>query len=288
MHAFLLLLFSIALIIADHENRSFHRLRQSSEIVTLPLFYTVDIPVRAVESVVSRVETRENLLKENTKLKAENSLLQAKVQQMIAVESDNKALLQLLQTSSKTGGKVLEANIVAISIDPFIHEIVLGKGSTDGVFVGQPVVDASGVMGQIVATDSLVSRVMLITDAKSEIPVQDSRSGVRAIAVGDPGNNLLHLQDVPQTADFKQGDMLITSGLGGRYPFGYPVAKITSIIVNPNDRFSDIYAQPLAHLDRSRLVLLIWPSQPGKKLIETQTIMPDKKASSVGGKHAKK
>lgn len=272
---------SVALMFADHTNRFFHRAREKATVVTLPAVYAVDLPVRAVESVVSNVRTRASLQKENTKLKAQNALLQSQIQKMITLETDNKALLALLQSSIQAGGnKVLEAYVIAVSEAPFQHELVVNKGQGDGVFEGQPVLDEDGVLGQVVAVDPLVSRVMLITDGQSAVPVQDQRSQDRAIAIGQPETGLLSLQDVPQTADFKEGDILLTSALGGHYPYGYPVAKIVSVEQDPNERFSQIIAKPLAHLNRSRLVLLVWPNNRALKQAAQAVLNPKPKESA--------
>jgi len=245
----------------DHDVAWFHKARSEATIAIVPLEYMVDLPIRAVNSAMTDVTSRSALIKQNATLKTELALLQGKMQQMLAIKSDNQALLQLLQSSAKADGHILEAQIIAVALDPFEHQLVIDKGETDHVFVGQPVLDAYGVMGQVVQTSLVTSRVMLITDSQSAIPIQDSRSGFRAVAYGDAQSSLLLLKGVPQTADFKAGDLLIASGLGDRYPFGYPVAQITKIANNPDSHFSRIWATPLAHLNRTRLVLLVWPDK---------------------------
>ena len=252
---------SVLLLLLDHSSSWFHHARNEAEVLVVPLEYTVDLPIRAASSAITDVTSRSSLIEENAALKAELALQQGKMQELLATKSDNKALLQLLQSSDKVGGRVLEAQIIAVALDPFEHELVVDKGSTANVFVGQPVLDAYGVMGQVVQTSLLTSRVMLITDSQSAIPVQDSRSGFRAIAYGDAQTSSLSLKGVQQTADFKVGDLLIASGLGERYPFGYPVAKITQVVNQPDNHFSTILATPLAHLSRTRLVLLVWPNK---------------------------
>jgi rod shape-determining protein MreC len=261
LRTFIWLLLSIVFIVADRESLLFHHLREKTEIAVWPLAYVADAPVALYDSVAANVSSRSALLQENTLLKSKLVFLQAKVQKMLALETDNKELLQLLQSSAGMASKMLEAVIVAISPDPFIHQVIIDKGTQQAVYEGQPVLDAHGIMGQVIQTDLLSSRVMLLTDSQSAIPVQNSRNGVRAIAVGDAQNNLLRLKAVPETADFKQGDLLIASGLGGRYPFGYPAAKIVSVSRQPNERFSLIYARPMAQLNRTRLVLLVWPKK---------------------------
>lgn len=273
------------MIFFDHKSQLFHRFRQKLEVVSLPIFYSVDLPVRGVESVVSNVRTRESLIEENTKLHAQNALLKSQIQKMIALETDNKALMALLQSSIHAGGsKVLEAGVIAVSEAPFQYQIVIDKGESDQVYQGQPVLDQFGVVGQVIEAGPEVSRVMLITDGKSALPVEDARSQARAIAEGRPESGVLSLKDVPQTVDFKEGDLLVTSGLGGRFPYGYPVAKIVSVEQDPNDRFSQIIAEPLAHLNRERLVLLLWPNNASLNAA-AQKILSDDQAS--GGNNGK-
>ncbi len=142
-----------------------------------------------------------------------------------------------------------------------MHQVVLNKGSHDGVFIGQPVLDAAGVMGQVIQIGPYTSRVLLINDPHSGVPVQDARNGVRAIAVGDNYSGKVRLANVVQTTDIKEGDIFMTSGLGEHYPEGYPLGKVESVVKDPGLQFATITIEPSAHLDRSRQVLLIWPAK---------------------------
>ena len=259
LRAIIYIVIAILLMIADQQNHWFHKVREKANAVTLPIEYTVDWPIRFVESLVEDVETQSSLLKENQKLKAETQLLQSQVQKMLAIQSDNKQLRQLLESSAKAGGRVLQAQILAVSPDPFLHQFIIDKGTKQGVYQGQPVLDAYGVMGQVIQVGVLTSRVMLLTDNSSAIPVQDSRTGLRSIAEGDSDNSMMRLVNVTQTTSIKTGDLLITSGLGQRYPFGYPVGRVVSVEQKPGEHFLSILIQPTAHLNRSRLVLLVWP-----------------------------
>jgi rod shape-determining protein MreC len=246
-------------MIADSCNDSFHRARSSFSVIVVPIQYLVDFPIAAVNWVVDDISSQHHLIKENTKLQAEVSLLNAKLQKHYAIEFENQQLKALLQSSTKTVDKVSVAQLLAVAPSPFIRQVVLDKGSKHGVFVGQPVLDANGIMGQVIQVGSFTSLVILITDTKSAIPVQINRNGVRAIAVGDGALNVLKLKNVPNTTDIREGDVLITSGLGEHYPFGYPVGKIISIEHSSGEQFANITIAPAAHLSRSRLVLLVWP-----------------------------
>src|SRR5262249_27030613 len=157
-------------------------------------------------------------------------------------------------------GRLLVGQILDAALDPLNQEMVLDKGTDDGIFVGQPVLDAYGVMGQVIDTTAKTSRVLLISDGRSALPVQNNRNGMRAIVAGTGYANSLSLLHMPNTADVKVGDYLVTSGLGGRFPFGYPVGQIISIKKTSAERFALIEVRPAAHLDRSRMVVLVWPS----------------------------
>lgn len=242
--------------------------RSAISMPLAPLQYAVSLPMQFVNDLGTALSSHEALIKENQSLKEEELLLRAQVQRLLAIEAENNQLKSLLSSSAQVQGKVLVAQLLAISTDPFVNQVVVDKGSRNGVFVGQPVLDATGVMGEVIQVSPLTSRILLINDPRSGVPVQISRNGVRAIAVGDSYTAKLRLVNVPQTADVKEGDMLITSGLGENYPQGYPVGKITYVNKDPGLQFATIMVEPSAHLDRSRQVLLVWPN----KVIESQPV----------------
>ena len=248
-------------MIADHQNSAVHRIRSSLSIVISPIQYIVSLPINITNNIIGDFISQQTLLKDNTHLKAQLSILNAKLQKQFAIESENKQLRALLQSSAHIGRKVSEAQLLAVASNPFARQIILNKGSNDGVFVGQPVLDAHGIMGQVVQITLLTSRVMLITDTQSAIPVQISRNGIRAIAVGNSHLGLLTLAHVTDTTDIKTNDILITSGLGQKYPFGYPVGRVISVQHKPGEQFANILVKPSAYLNRSRLVLLVWPKE---------------------------
>ena len=163
-----------------------------------------------------------------------------------------------MQSSRQIKGKTLIAELLAVDSEPFVRQVVLNKGTRDGVYVGQPVIDASGVMGQVTEAGPITSRVILINDPHSGVAVQNARNGMRAMAVGDSYTGKLRLMYVPKTADIREGDIFITSGLGGHYPEGYPVGKVVTVKKDPASQFTDIYMQPSARLDNTRQVLLVW------------------------------
>ena len=204
-------------MVADCYNKTFHYWRENAELIVTPIEYTVNLPLEFVENLVTDLETQHSLIKENAELRARMLLLQAQIQQMLTIQSDNQQLKELLQASGRAGGRVLQAQILAISPDPYLDQIIIDKGRKQGVYQGQPVLDAYGIMGQVIQVGLFTSRVLLLTDNSSAIPIQDSRSGVRAIAVGNSRLNILVLPNVTQTEDIKEGDLLIASGLGIRF-----------------------------------------------------------------------
>ena len=217
---------------------------------------------------------QQSLLEQNQQLKKDKILLQAKLQKFQALEAENLRLRSLLDSSFKVGERVLIAELSAVELDPYRQQIVINKGSRSGVFSGQPVLDAHAVMGQVISTSPLSSTVLLITDASHALPVQVSRNGLRTVAVGTGEINKLNLPFLPRNADILPGDTLITSGLGGVFPPGYPVAKVAEVSQEAGQHFASINAIPLAHLDRSREVLLVWKiEQPA----ETSELEEDEK-----------
>jgi len=221
-----------------------------------PLQQAVDMPIYITEQVQLFFWDRLDLLDENTKLRQQHIYLQAQVQKLRALEAENQELRVLLQSVGLDKGSFFEARLIHINIDPFRHQILLNKGNENGVKVGQPVIDANGLVGLAVSVNQNSSRVLLLTDAGFAVPVQSVRSGERAIATGSGGGEM-RLNYVPRTADFIEGDQLVTSGIGGRFPAGYPVGVITSIQHDSSTQFTLIGVTPNAKLGQLRHVLLV-------------------------------
>ncbi len=245
-------------MVMDKRLETFASIRAALSLPLAPLQYIVSWPTTFIDNVKSAISTHDDLVNENLRLKAEQLLLRSQLQRLIAIESENNYLKALLQSSRQVKGKTLIAELLAVDFEPFVNQVILNKGTRDGVYVGQPVLDATGVMGQVIQAGPITSRVLLINDPHSGVAVQDARNGVRAVVVGDSYTGKLVLRYVPKTADIKVGDIFITSGLGDHYPEGYPVGKVISVKKDPAQQFAEIYLQPSAHLDSSRQVLLIW------------------------------
>jgi rod shape-determining protein MreC len=245
-------------MVMDKRMASFSSIRSALTLPVVPLQYAVTLPTHLIDTINSMVSSHARLLTENSMLKSEQLLLNSRLQRFTAIEAENNYLKSLLQSSRKVNGRTLIAELLAIASEPFVNQVTLDKGSREGVYVGQPVLDAHGVMGQVIETGLITSRVLLINDTRSGIAVQNVRSGIRAVAAGDNYSDRLHLMYVPKTADVRLGDMFLTSGLGDHYPEGYPVGKVISVTKDPAHQFAEIFLLPSAHLDTSRQVLLIW------------------------------
>lgn len=256
---------AIVFMILDKQTSAFIEVRNALSLPLVPLQYIVSWPVQLVDKLGATVSTHDALVKENLDLKSEQLLLRAQVQRLLAIESENNQLKALLRSATQVRGKILIAQLLSIDSDPFVNQVVLNKGSQDNVFIGQPVLDANGVMGQVIQVGPLTSRVLLINDPHSGVPVQVARNGIRSVAIGDSYSGKLKLANVTKTTDIKVGDILMTSGLGENYPSGYPVGKVTMVERDPGLPFADIFVEPNARLDRSRQVLLIWPNALGAK-----------------------
>src|SRR5690606_7922668 len=170
----------------------------------------------------------------------------------------NNELRRLLNSSEVLDDRVIVGEVVGVSPDPFSHEIIINKGESDGVTTGQAVLDAEGLMGQVIQTSQFTSRVLLVSDSSHAVPVEVVRNGLRSILLGNGETDELDLVHVPDTADIREGDMLVSSGLGGRFPRGYPVAEVSSIEKESGEPFVTIQAAPKARLNQSRLVLIVF------------------------------
>ncbi len=253
---------SLALMIVDHRQHHLESVRSLLSTVIYPLQYVADLPISFGYWVSETFATRSRLQEENRELHRENLLLQGRQQKLASLEAENMRLRDLLDSSFKIGDRVLVAELVAVDMDPYRHLVLLNKGSSSGIYKGQPVLHANAVMGQVVHVNRFTSSVLMITDASHALPIQVNRNGLRTIAIGTGHIDELELPNLPNNADIKVGDLLVTSGLGGRFPAGYPVATVTEIQREPGEPFARIKAQPSAHLERAREALLVWTLTP--------------------------
>jgi rod shape-determining protein MreC len=202
-------------------------------------------------------------------------ILQGRNQQMAALRAENVRLRSLLNSSTLLQSDVLVAELIGVVADRQRHLVILNKGARDGVFVGQPLLDADGLMGQIVQVSERSARALLITDVTHSVPLQVNRNAVRVIAEGTGLLDVLELRHVVATTDIEVGDLLVTSGLGGRFPAGYPVATVTSVERDPGQTFVRVVATPNAALNRSRHVLLVFSTRSGNEQPTAADVVPD-------------
>ncbi len=255
------LLFSLGMMIADYHYHKLDKVRMTISCVTTPIQYVVDAPVRFIGWARTLISSRLELIDENMQLRYKQTILEAELQRLSALKAENSQLKALLQTTTPSETKVMASEILAVEVSPARQVVVLNKGIREGVFVGQAVLDAKGVMGQIIDVGFMTSTVLLISDAKSAVPVRNNRTGERAILVGENEISSLALINLPKSSTIETGDLLVTSGLGGRYPEGYPVGLVTDVKNIPGEDFITVSVEPMASLNRSRLALLIWPSE---------------------------
>ncbi len=270
MRLLLLLLLSIILMTLDYRTNTVRSIRAGLSVIVYPVQYIVDLPGSFISWSANIFVSRETLQEENASLRTQNQILKAQLQKFTFIEAENVHLRELLQSSKRVGERMLIAELLSVALDPFRRQVVINKGSTnDELYVSQPLLDANGIMGKIVHIYPLTSTAILITDPDHSLPVQVARNGLRTIAVGTGSANQLELLYLPNNADIQVGDDLVTSGLGCIFPAGYPVARIIAVNTNPSLPFAEVLAEPTAKLDRSREVLLVWPSNAS--LPEMQT-----------------
>lgn len=243
----------------DHRQHHLEGIRAGISVLVYPLQYLVDLPFAIGGWMSENLTTRTTLLRENSELREKQLALQFKLQKFEALESENQRLRSLLQSSSRKWERVLIAELLQVDFDPSRQMVLLNKGENDDVFEGHPLIDAHGVLGQVVHVAPFSSSAILITDPSHAVPVQVNRNGLRTLAVGTGGDGMLDIPHMPNNTDIQVGDLLVTSGLGLRFPPGYPVATVSSIDIDPTRPYASITATPLAHLKRTREVLLVWP-----------------------------
>lgn len=291
MAAFVVL--SIGVMYADSRFDYLDRVRYTTAYVMTPIYWVADIPARISYWIDDVFVSQRDLIEENASLRQELLFARRELQLLASLASENSRLRALQEASQTVQGKVMTAEIINISSDPGSRRVLINRGAQHGVQPGQALLDAYGLMGQVVEVLPFTSWVMLITDSRHGTPVQVNRNGERAIARGsrDSGPQL-ELEYVPDTADIVIGDLLVSSGLGQRFPKNYPVAEVVNIRHDPGQPFATIKARPLAQLDRTRHVMLVIPDEmpaqtavlPGKAIDGRQ--VPSADAAGTGDQPA--
>ncbi|MCQ8102561.1 rod shape-determining protein MreC [Methylomonas sp. SURF-2] len=252
------ILASLALLVTDFRTPHLHPLRAVLSIATHPLQLLASLPGDNLKSISGTVLSYLELQKENRRLKETQLINAGKLLKLEALEKENIRLRVLLENSFRLGEQVLIAELLSVKLAPYEHTVVVNKGTRFGVHPEQPVLDANGIVGQVIRALPSSSEVMLITDPDHAIPVEVNRNGLRTIAFGTGLPNRLQLPFLAKNADIVPGDLLVTSGLGGVFPAGYPVAVVDKFETRPDKSFANIYATPKAQLETSREFLIVW------------------------------
>lgn len=256
-------LLAVVLMAMDHRGQYVSRARDLAQYAVEPVYYLVEWPVSALRNLFGQFQSQRSLRHENERLHRQLLGQQGRLQRMQTLVEENQRLRALFAGAESQPYDYLFAELLQVELDPFAHQVLIDRGSSDGVAVGQAVIDGLGVMGQVEDVHLHHSGVRLISDPSHALPVQINRTGLRTVAFGLGETHRLSLPNVPREADVREGDLVVTSGLGGRFPGGYPVAEITAIDREEGLTFARVEARPLAALDQGREVLLIRvPPQP--------------------------
>lgn len=249
---------SLALIVLDVRFDRVSFLRQSLSYLISPVQSLVSLPGEVMSWSTETFSERNELLENNRRARSQILILQQKVQQLSVLEAENERLRRLLDATARLETEVMTAELISVDPDPFTIQVIVNRGAQDGVYLGQAVVDAYGLFGVVVQVDSLTSRVALVADVNFAVPVYVNRNGIRSVVTGTGNLDLLEMEYMTNTADVQIGDLLVTSGLGGLFPEGYPVAEVESVEHDPGTAFASIKVKPLAHLGQSRSLLMVF------------------------------
>jgi rod shape-determining protein MreC len=246
------------LMVADHRQHHLAAIRDGIATLAYPIQWAAQAPVRAWNALRESAATKTHVEAENVKLAADNLVLRLKLLRFESLEQENERLRAIRESSARVVQRSLVAEIVQVDLDPFRQRVLINKGTRAQVFRGQAVIDANGIFGQVTRVGPYSAEIILISDPEHAIPVQVNRTGARSIALGTGRSGMLSLPYLPQNTDVIVGDLLVSSGLGGVYPPGYPVAKVTEVTRDSGQPLLAVQAEPLAGLDRDPEVLLVW------------------------------
>ncbi len=263
--AFALLLLSLLLMFLDHRDNHLDAVRNAISAAVYPMRVIVAAPVNLWAWASDLSKSKKELQTENSRLRAENLLTAARLQRLTSLEAENNRLRDFLEARRRVQDEVRVVAIMAVDANPFRHNIVLDLGSTQGVYAGQAIINADGIIGQVMEAGPLTSDAILISDPGHALLVEVNRNGLRTVAYGTGEFGRLDLPGLPNNADIRTGDLLVTSGLDGTFPPGYPVAVVDTVTRVPQEAFAEVTATPSAALDQMREVMLIWSAQRGEQ-----------------------
>jgi len=260
-------LLALALIIVDKRYDHLGKIRRLLSVVAYPVQIAVASPFEGWNWFKDSVSTRDALRADRTKLAAELRLAQFRLQRYEALEAETQRLRALRANTTAVTDRFVIGDVMDVDLDAFRERVLVDKGASDGIYVGQAVLDAGGVFGQVARIGQLTSEVILVSDAAHAIPVQVNRNGLRTVAVGTGDTSRLKLPYLPTSADVVAGDLLVTSGPGGGFPAGYPVGTVTEVKRDPAQSLADVEVRPAAALDRSRELMFVWLKPQAQELL---------------------
>jgi rod shape-determining protein MreC len=251
-------LLALGLIIVDKRYQNLAQIRRWLSVVVYPVQVAVASPFEGWDWFRESVTTRDALRADKARLEGELRLAQFRLQRFDALEAESERLRALRESTADVTDHFVIGKIMDVQLDAFRERVLVDKGAHDGIYVGQAVLDSGGVFGQVARVGQLTSEVILVSDAAHAIPVQINRNGLRTIAVGTGDTSRLKLPYLPTSADVVAGDLVLTSGLGGGFPAGYPVGTIAEVKRDPAQSLADVEVKPAAALDRSRELMFVW------------------------------
>ncbi|WP_434986034.1 rod shape-determining protein MreC [Vreelandella zhaodongensis] len=256
---FFCVLLAGVLMFVDQRFTRMEDIRAQMTMVVAPIQWVVSVPSDLLNWGALALSDQQALVDENRRLREQILTLSHRGQRLANLTAENAELRALLKAGKRRDIPFITAELLSLDNDPFSHQMVVDRGHRNGAYVGQPVIDASGLVGQVTAVSAYSSRVLLLADASHALPVQVNRNGLRFIVQGSGRYGSVNVLHVPDTADIREGDLLTTSGLAGRFPPGYPVARVTNVYHDPGQPFAQVTAEPSAQLQRSRHFLLLFP-----------------------------
>jgi rod shape-determining protein MreC len=267
-------LLALALIIVDKRYANLVKIRQFLSVVAYPVQVAVASPFEGWHWFRDSITTRDALRADKTKLEAELRVAQFRLQRYEALEAETVRLRALRDSTAGVTDRFVIGDVMNVDLDAFRERVLVDKGASDGIYVGQAVLDSGGVFGQVARVGQLTSEVILVSDAAHAIPVQINRNGLRTVAVGTGDTNRLKLPYLPTSADVVAGDLLVTSGLGGGFPAGYPVGTISEVKRDPAQSLADVDVKPAAALNRSSELLFVWLKPQATELLPLPKAAP--------------
>lgn len=272
LRLFFSVVISASLMLADSRLNAFSGVRYFLNSLVAPIQYAADLPRVMFDGFYERMQTHQTLMVNNQALKREVLELKSNLILLNQYREENQRLRKLLGSSFIRDEKKVVTEVMAADTSPYTHQVVIDKGRVDGVYEGQPVINEKGIVGQVTFVAAHNSRVLLLIDSNSAIPVQNLRNDIRVIASGNGQTDKIQLEHIPSSTDIEVGDSLVSSGLGGVYPEGYPVGKVAKVDKDTRREFAVVEADPVVDFDRLRYLLLVWPNQDRQQKVLQSTL----------------